>query len=83
MRKSARDKRAKCSTSGLNFRSGGAARIQWLSGNRPRIQRLKKYSPQCIFLLHAKADTVFFKSELVNIRALPAMRFAQEDDGTN
>jgi hypothetical protein len=45
--------------------------------------RLKKYSPAYIFLLHAGADLVFFKSELVEIPATPAPSFAQEDNGTN
>jgi hypothetical protein len=36
-----------------------------------------------IFLLHAGVDTVFFKSERAKIPGTPAMRFAQEDDGTN
>ena len=30
-----------------------------------RSAALKKYSAACIFLLHAGADLVFFKSELV------------------
>jgi hypothetical protein len=35
--------------------------------DRP-VGRLKKYSPRCIFLLHAGADLVFFKSQLASFR---------------